>query len=835
VASGTTIFYTPSKVFTGSDSFTYTASGPGGSSATATVSVTVTAPTAPPVAGPVSATVAYEATEVPIPLNLSGNPPSSVAVNAAVHGTAYSNQTSVYYSAPPGYAGSDSFTYTAYNIQGASGNEPVSITIPAPATPIAGSGTYKVFVNTTNNPIALNLSGGPVDTLAIASLPANGTATVTGSSITYTPANGYVGSDSFTYTATNFSGTSAPGTISLNVVYPPPITGDVSVAVPYNSTNNVLPLQLSGGPTTSITLGGTQQKGTFTVSGINVIYTPPSGFTGIEQGIRYTATGPGGTSHPGNITINIPALPVANNSSATVAFNTATTLPLSISGGTPLSTTIVTPPTNGNATSSGSSIVYTPNNGYVGSDSLVYTASNISGTSAQATVSITVTPPPPVAANSSASVSYNTATAIPLSLSGGTATSVAVVQVGGARKPQHGTATVSGTTITYTPTSGYIGSDTFYYTASNAGGTSSTATVTITVLPAPPVASNSSATVGYNSTSNTITPTLSGGTATSVAVVAAPGDGAATPSGTAFNYVPTSGYYGSDSFTFTASNTGGTSAPATFTITVTPPPPVAANSSASVSYNTATAIPLSLSGGTATSVAVVQVGGARKPQHGTATVSGTTITYTPTSGYIGSDTFYYTASNAGGTSSTATVTITVLPAPPVASNSSATVNENSGFTPISLSLSGGAATSVAVTTGPINGITSASGTSISYEPNSNYIGSDSFSYTASNTGGTSAPATVSITVKLPAPIAGAVSATVTWNTSNNPITLNLSGGAATSVAVTSQAAHGTATASGTSITYTPTANFSGRDTFSYDATNASGTSAAATVTVQVNR
>jgi hypothetical protein len=140
-----------------------------------------------------------------------------------------------------------------------------------------------------------------------------------------------------------------------------------------------------------------------------------------------------------------------------------------------------------------------------------------------------------------------------------------------------------------------------------------------------------------------------------------------------------------------------------------------------------------------------------------------------------------------------------------------------------------------VTTGPINGITSASGTSISYEPNSNYIGSDSFSYTASNTGGTSAPATVSITVKLPAPIAGAVSATVTWNTSNNPITLNLSGGAATSVAVTSQAAHGTATASGTSITYTPTANFSGRDTFSYDATNASGTSAAATVTVQVNR
>ncbi|MDN2695045.1 putative Ig domain-containing protein [Janthinobacterium sp. SUN073] len=83
------------------------------------------------------------------------------------------------------------------------------------------------------------------------------------------------------------------------------------------------------------------------------------------------------------------------------------------------------------------------------------------------------------------------------------------------------------------------------------------------------------------------------------------------------------------------------------------------------------------------------------------------------------------------------------------------------------------------------------------------------------------------------PVAGAVSATVAYGSSANPITLSLSGATATSVAVASAAAHGTATASGTSITYTPTAGYGGLDTFTYTATNGSGTSTAATVTITV--
>ena len=94
---------------------------------------------------------------------------------------------------------------------------------------------------------------------------------------------------------------------------------------------------------------------------------------------------------------------------------------------------------------------------------------------------------------------------------------------------------------------------------------------------------------------------------------------------------------------------------------------------------------------------------------------------------------------------------------------------------------------------------------------------------------------LSITVQNVPPTAGSVSATVAHNSTNNPITLNITGDPATSVAVATAAAHGTATASGTSITYTPTTGYGGPDSFTYTATNGAGTSAPATVTITVSQ
>jgi Bacterial Ig domain/Putative Ig domain/Collagen triple helix repeat (20 copies) len=114
-------------------------------------------------------------------------------------------------------------------------------------------------------------------------------------------------------------------------------------------------------------------------------------------------------------------------------------------------------------------------------------------------------------------------------------------------------------------------------TFTDAAGASKAVQATFTLKPAaaapptnPPVASNVSQTVPYNSTNNTITLSATN-SPTSVAVATAPSHGTATAVGTTITYTPTSGYSGSDTFTYTATNAGGTSTPATVTITIPAP------------------------------------------------------------------------------------------------------------------------------------------------------------------------------------------------------------------------------------------------------------------------
>ncbi|WP_256244599.1 autotransporter domain-containing protein [Pseudomonas sp. PH1b] len=219
--------------------------------------------------------------------------------------------------------------------------------------------------------------------------------------------------------------------------------------------------------------------------------------------------------------------------------------------------------------------------------------------------------------------------------------------------------------------------------------------------------------------------------------------------------------------------------------------------------------------------------------HGTASASGTSITYTPSAGFSGSDSFTYTASNAGGTSSPATVTLTVSP-PTLVMTATALGNGTVGSAfNASLSTSGGTAPySYSLLSGSLpSGVTLSSSGVFSGTPSS--AGTYSFTVRVTDANGATGSTAYSTSIGINAPIASAVNATVSANSSANAITLNLSGGSASSVAVATAASHGTASASGTSIRYTPTAGYSGTDSFTYTASNAGGTSSPATVTLTV--
>lgn len=106
--------------------------------------------------------------------------------------------------------------------------------------------------------------------------------------------------------------------------------------------------------------------------------------------------------------------------------------------------------------------------------------------------------------------------------------------------------------------------------AVTAPGGTATAEAAFTYVTAP-VAQPNAVTVAANSVDNVIEFQLTGDAATAIAVATAAGHGAATVDGANFAYTPVAGYSGPDSFTYTASNAGGTSSAATISITVTAP------------------------------------------------------------------------------------------------------------------------------------------------------------------------------------------------------------------------------------------------------------------------
>ena len=145
-----------------------------------------------------------------------------------------------------------------------------------------------------------------------------------------------------------------------------------------------------------------------------------------------------------------------------------------------------------------------------------------------------------------------------------------------------------------------------------------------------------------------------------------------------------------------------------------------------------------------------------QPTNGTVVLNADgTVTYTPTTGYIGPDVFNYTITDTNGLTATGTVTVRVLPLPPVANPDIYTVNQGTPLiVPAATGVlandtdSAGLTLSAVVATPPTNGtlILNADG-SLTYTPNAGFTGTDSFTYRATDTSGQSSPAMVTITVQ----------------------------------------------------------------------------------------
>ncbi|MBE4751653.1 tandem-95 repeat protein [Corallococcus sp. ZKHCc1 1396] len=138
-------------------------------------------------------------------------------------------------------------------------------------------------------------------------------------------------------------------------------------------------------------------------------------------------------------------------------------------------------------------------------------------------------------------------------------------------------------------------------------------------------------------------------------------------------------------------------------------------------------------------------------------------------------------------------------------------------------------------TTPGNGTLTLSGATVTYTPNANFAGEDTFQVMVSD-GKKQATATVSVTVTPvnDAPVAASAAVTVGYNTST-PITLAATDvdGDALTYTVTTPPVYGTLSGTGAQLLYTPAVDFQGEDPFTFTASDGALTSNAATVSITV--
>ena len=233
----------------------------------------------------------------------------------------------------------------------------------------------------------------------------------------------------------------------------------------------------------------------------------------------------------------------------------------------------------------------------------------------------------------------------------------------------------------------------------------------------------------------------------SIASVTVPSHGTAVISGNTITYTPTSGFSGVDSFSYTIDDGAGGRASAKVIANIMNSAPLAKDDAVTVSSGVATNISVLANdsdpdGNPLTIVAV------SSPAHGTATISGSSILYTPTNGYIGIDSFSYTVDDGAGGRSSAQVTATVQRSnrSPQANNDRYVVG-SSGIWPMNVlandSDPDGDPIAIASFTQPSTGVVTQVGNSLSFQSAGSFAYT-TFTYTINDGYGGTSTATVTV-------------------------------------------------------------------------------------------
>jgi hypothetical protein len=874
-----TVTYTPAAGFLGTDSFTYIAADLYGGQSRATVTVTVSVTNQPPTPAADTATTP-EDQAVNIAVLANDTDPDNDALQVvsttqpANGSAALQPDNTITYTPAANWSGETSFSYTVRDPGGLEASATVTVTVtPVNDPPVVNDDTATTDEDVpVTIPVLANDTDPDGDVLDVTYTTAvsYGIAVVNAdNTITFTPAANFSGTVTFSYAWTDGTVTGYGNvTVTINPVNDAPIAGNDTGWVDEDSSVTLIVLENDSdveGSTLDVTAVAQGTNGTVVLNANDTVtYTPDANFSGSDS-FTYTLSdgiGGGGGSATGTVSVTVTGMndaPVAADDTATTTEDAPVTV--SVLGNDTdldndtLTVSAVTQGTNGSVAvigGGGSQVTYTPNANFNGTDSFTYTASDGNGGTDTATVTVTITAvnDVPVAGNDTATVAEDSSVSVSV-LANDSDVENDALDVTSVAQGTNGTVVLNADdTVTYTPNADFNGSDSFTYTVSDGNGGSATGTVSVTVTAAndAPVANDDTASTAED-TPVTVSvlandTDLDNDTLTVSAVTQGTNGSVAILGANQVTYTPNTNFNGTDSFTYTASDGNGGTDTATVTVTITAAndAPVANDDASSVVEDDSVAVAV-LGNDTDLDNDTLTVSAVTQGTNGAVAIVGNTVTYTPAPNFNGSDSFTYTASDGNGGTDTATVAMTITASNDAltAVDDATTVDEDGSVTVAVLANDtdpeNDPLTVVSVTQGT-NGSVAIAGNQVTYTPNANFNGTDSFTYTASDGNGGTGGATVTVTVTPvnDAPVAnddtasvvedGSISVTVLGNDTDVDLdTL--------SVTAVTQGTNGVVAIDGTQVVYTPAANFHGTDSFTYTASDGNGGTDTATVTVTV--
>ena len=501
--------------------------------------------------------------------------------------------------------------------------------------------------------------------------------------------------------------------------------------------------------------------GTLSGTGQALTYSPGANYIGPDS-FTYTVSDGAADSNSATVSIVVTAVddaPTANHQSTMTKVDRSASIALTGSDvdSETLSFVIAAQPKHGTLAFGSDftldgKLVYTPKAGYTGSDSFAFKISDGTTDSTPATISVNVTPNHAPMAHLQAVTTAEDAPAI-VTLEGSDPDGDTVIYKVVA-SPSHGALSGTAPNLTYTPSRDFVGPDSFAFKVNDGVADSALTSVSITVTPAndKPMAASDSVTL----LEDTVTPiSLRGidpdGNNLTYSILTQPSNGSLSGTEPNVVYEPDENFAGQDNFTFKINDGITDSLSATISIMVTgvDDKPTADNSSITAREDEELAIILA---GTDPDGDQLTFKVLRDPAHGTLTGDAPNVVYTPDPNFSWLDSFTFRVNDGTTESEPATVNISVTPVndPPNAHDDIIITREDKQATIDAVANDSEPdnelLTITAVSKSPGGSVTIDPSGTLTYTPNPDFYGKDTFTYTVTDRGGLTDTATVRVEI-----------------------------------------------------------------------------------------